>query len=151
MEPTCFTCQTIAKTTTAPGGIVFENEYWLADHCVGAFGVGAIVLKTKAHRENVWELTPEESQSLGDALKTVSGAIVQALRADRVYVSLWVDQRPYHVHFVLQPRYPGNLEAWGLKGLKLQLVRWLRGKPNLADARNAAEKIREFLKANPHP
>jgi diadenosine tetraphosphate (Ap4A) HIT family hydrolase len=151
MEPTCFACQTIAKTTTAPGGIVFENEYWLADHCIGAFGVGSIVLKTKAHRENVWELTPEESQSLGDALKTVSGAIVQALGAERVYVSLWVDQRPYHVHFVLQPRYPGNSEAWGLKGLKLQLVRWLRGKPDLADAKTAAEKVREFLKTNPHP
>lgn len=58
---------------------MFENEYWLADHCIGAFGVGSIVLKTKAHRENLWELTPEESQSLGDALKTVSGAIVQSL------------------------------------------------------------------------
>lgn len=147
MLPICFACQTIAGTKTTPPGAVFENDYWLADHCVGAFGVGAIVVKTKAHRENLWELTPEESASLGHVLKTVSEAIVYALGAERVYVSLWVDQPPYHVHFVLQPRYPGKAEAWGFKGWRLQLLRLLRGKPDAEQASEAAEKIRNYLKS----
>jgi diadenosine tetraphosphate (Ap4A) HIT family hydrolase len=146
MEPTCFACQTVQGVTTAPGGIVFENQFWLADHCIGAFGVGSIVVKTKAHRANLWELTPEESQSLGPILQAVSNAIIQALGAERVYVSLWVDQPPYHVHFVLQPRYPGHSEAWGLKGWKLQFIRLLRGKPDPVRAEAAAQKVREFLK-----
>ncbi|NJO43029.1 MAG: diadenosine tetraphosphate hydrolase [Cyanobacteria bacterium RU_5_0] len=141
----CLACQTIAGTKAVPGGVILENDSWIADHCLGAFGMGAIVLKTKAHRENLWELTPEESSSLGFALKTLSGAMVEALGAERVYVSLWVDQPPYHVHFVLQPRYPGNSEAWGLKGWKLQLVRLFRGKPDSTKAAEASKKIRDYL------
>jgi hypothetical protein len=66
------------------------------------------------------------------------------MAAERVYVSLWVDQPPYHVHFVLQPRYPDHHhpQELGLKGLELQVFRTL-GKPPLApEMVEAAERIR---------
>lgn len=141
----CLACQTIQGTVTVPGGVIYENDQWIADHCLGAFGIGSIVVKTKAHRENLWQLSPEEATSLGSTLQIVSDAIVRALGAERVYVSLWVDQQPYHVHFVLQPRYSGNTEAWGLKGWKLQVVRLFRGKPDPQAAAEAAEKVRSVL------
>jgi diadenosine tetraphosphate (Ap4A) HIT family hydrolase len=144
MEPTCFACQTIAGTNTAPGGVVYENDDWLADHCIGAFGVGAIVLKTKAHRANLWDLTSEETESLGKTMRLLSEAIVHALGAERVYVSLWVDQPPYHVHFVLQPRYPEPAE-WSLKGWRLQLMRHLQGTPDADQMAEAAQKVRNYL------
>ena len=34
------------------------------------------------------------------------GEIAKGLEAERVYVSLWVDQLPYHVHFVLAAPLP---------------------------------------------
>jgi diadenosine tetraphosphate (Ap4A) HIT family hydrolase len=144
MTSTCFACQTVQGEATAPGGIVYQNEYWFADHCIGAMGVGSIVVKTKAHRENLWELTLEESTTLGTTLRLLSEAIVHALGAERVYVSLWVDQSPYHVHFVLQPRYPKPAE-WSLKGWRLQLLRTLQGTPDPLKMAEAAEKVQLYL------
>jgi diadenosine tetraphosphate (Ap4A) HIT family hydrolase len=144
MNPTCLACQTLDGAIAVPGGVIFETEHWLADHCLGALGLGAIVVKTKAHRENLWDLTLDEAASLGDLLKTLSGAMVKALGAERVYVSLWVDLPPYHVHFVLQPRYSEPAEA-GLKGLKLQQTRSQQGSPDPEQMAIAAEKIRQAL------
>lgn len=146
----CFACRTITGTALAPGGVLYENEHWLADHCVGPFGVGTIVVKTKAHREALWELTTEEAATLGPTLKMISRAIVEALNAERVYLSMWVDAPPYHVHLLLQPRYPGRFpslkaEVFGARGLNLQLARVLRGGPDSKAAEEAARKIRLYL------
>jgi diadenosine tetraphosphate (Ap4A) HIT family hydrolase len=145
-EPACLACQTLSGAIDVPGGLIFETEHWAADHCLGSFGVGSIVVKTKAHRQNLWELTPAESASLGDVLKILSGAMVQALAAERVYVSLWVDQLPYHVHFVLQPRYPEPQEN-GLKGWRLQYARLQQGSPDAEQMSVVAKKIRATLQA----
>jgi diadenosine tetraphosphate (Ap4A) HIT family hydrolase len=144
-QPDCLACQTLTGQITVPGGLIFEQDAWVADHCLGAFGVGSLVVKTRAHRENLWDLTAEESAALGEVLKTLSQAMVQALGAERVYVSLWVDQPPYHVHFVLQPRYPEPTEG-GLKGWQLQQTRLQQGSPDPILAAAAAEKIRAYLR-----
>jgi diadenosine tetraphosphate (Ap4A) HIT family hydrolase len=143
-NPECLACQILAGEVTVPGGIIAENEWWIADHCLGPYGLGAIVIKTKAHRSNLWELTPEESTSLGPFMQDISEAVAKALEAERVYVSLWVDQPPYHVHFVLQPRYPGKREL-GLKGLELQVFRGLSQPPTEAEMAAAAHRIRAYL------
>jgi diadenosine tetraphosphate (Ap4A) HIT family hydrolase len=145
-ETGCLACQTLTGAVAVPGGVIWATNYWVADHCLGALGVGAIVLKTRLHRENLWELSSEESASLGNALKLLSGAMVQALNAERVYVSLWVDQSPYHVHFVLQPRYPDPAES-GLKGWKLQVARLSQESPEPEQMAIAAQKVRDYLQA----
>jgi diadenosine tetraphosphate (Ap4A) HIT family hydrolase len=144
LHPDCLACQMMAGTHPVPGGTIAENPWWVADHCVGPYGLGSVVLKTRTHRENLWDLSVAESASLGPFLQQLSEAIALAMAAERVYVSLWVDQPPYHVHFVLQPRYPDHHhpQELGLKGLELQVFRTL-GKPPLApEMVEAAERIR---------
>jgi diadenosine tetraphosphate (Ap4A) HIT family hydrolase len=140
----CLACQTLRGQTEVPGGTIAENDWWVADHCLGPYGLGAVVMKTKVHRENLWQLTPAESASLGPFMADLSEAIAKALEAERVYVSLWVDQLPYHVHFVLQPRYPGKHEL-GLRGLELQVYRSLSHPPSEAAMAAAAQRIRNYL------
>lgn len=140
----CLACQILAGEVKVPGGVIAENPWWIADHCLGPYGLGSVVIKSKVHRENLWQLTPEESASLGPFMQDVSEAIAKALEAERVYVSLWVDQPPYHVHFVLQPRYPGKREL-GLKGLELQVFRSLSHPPTDEEMASAASRIRAYL------
>ncbi len=140
----CLACQILAGAQPVPGGTIAENPWWVADHCVGPYGLGSVVIKTRTHRENLWDLSMAESASMGPFLQQMSEAIALAMGAERVYVSLWVDQPPYHVHFVLQPRYPDghHPEELGLKGLELQVFRTL-GKPHSeAEMAEAADRIR---------
>ncbi|WP_017298720.1 HIT family protein [Nodosilinea nodulosa] len=144
LHPDCLACQILAGTQAVSGGTIAENAWWVADHCVGPYGLGSVVIKTRTHRENLWELSMAESASLGPFLQQMSEAIALAMEAERVYISLWVDQPPYHVHFVLQPRYPDghNPQELGLKGLELQVFRTLGKPPTEAAMAEAAARIR---------
>lgn len=142
----CLACRILAGEIQPPGGTIAENDWWLADHCLGAHGLGAIVVKTRAHRENLWDLTPNEAASLGPFLQQMTQAMQTALGAERIYINSWVDNPPYHIHFVLQPRYPGKAEL-GLRGLELQIYRALQEKPKAETATAIAHKIRDQLQA----
>jgi diadenosine tetraphosphate (Ap4A) HIT family hydrolase len=144
----CLACQILAGVKQVPGGIIAENPWWVADHCLGPYGLGSVVIKTRAHRENLWDLSLAEATSLGPFMQQMSEAIAQAMQAERIYVSLWVDQPPYHVHFVLQPRYPNNAQELGLKGLELQVFRTLGAPPGEAEMATAAAGIRAYWQAN---
>ncbi|NER82904.1 MAG: diadenosine tetraphosphate hydrolase [Leptolyngbya sp. SIO1D8] len=138
----CLACQIIAGEVSVPGGIIAENAWWVADHCLGKHGLGAVVVKTRAHRENCWDLTSNEAASLGPFLRQMTYAMQVALGAERIYINSWVDQPPYHMHFVLQPRYAGKAEL-GLQGLELQIYRALQEKPKEEDIVAIASRIRE--------
>lgn len=139
--PDCLACQIVEGKTTVPGGIIAANAWWLADHCVGNHGLGAVVVKTRAHRENFWELTPNEAASLGPFLQQMTFTMQTALKAERIYINSWVDQAPYHMHFVLQPRFSGKAEL-GLQGLELQIFRSLQNQPKDPEIAAVAAQIR---------
>ena len=105
------------------------------------------MVKSRAHRENLWDLTANEAASLGPFLQQITYAMQTALEAERIYINSWVDTKPHHVHFVLQPRYPGKVEL-GLQGLELQIYRALQSKPEEAEITNIADKIRKVYQAN---
>ena len=69
------------------------------------------MVKTREHREALWALTDEESEELGPFLRKVSAGIVDGLGAARVYVTMWVDKPPHHVHFVVYPRWPERVDG----------------------------------------
>ncbi|MEM9008443.1 MAG: diadenosine tetraphosphate hydrolase [Cyanobacteria bacterium P01_F01_bin.86] len=140
-DPQCLACQIIAGKVSPPGGVIAENAWWVADHSLGKHGLGAVVIKTRAHRENLWDLTPNEAASLGPFLQQMTHAMKVALDAERIYINSWVDTQPYHIHFVLQPRYPGKSEL-GLQGLELQIYRALQAKPTEEEMAAIADKIR---------
>ena len=145
-HPDCLACQIMAGEVEVPGGVIAENDWWIADHCVGPYGIGSVVVKTKAHRENLWDLNAAETAALGPFLQQISQAVAHALAAERVYVSLWVDSPPYHVHFVVQPRYPGQHEL-GLRGLELQVYRTLSHPPSPEEMAEAASRVKAYLEA----
>ena len=110
--PGCESCAYTSGEQRAPGGRVNENEYWLVEHVGSPWVTGTMVVKTKVHREALWELTLDEAGSLGTTLQAVSQALVTALGAERVWLMMMVDAPPYHVHMLLLPRYPeGELPA----------------------------------------
>jgi len=145
--PDCLACQIIEGQMAVPGGIIAENAWWMADHCLGNHGLGAVVVKTRAHRENFWDLTPNEAASLGPFLQQMTFAMQTALQAERIYINSWVDQAPHHIHFVLQPRFSGKAEL-GLQGLELQIFRSLQNKPKAEEIVEVAEQIRRTYAAH---
>jgi diadenosine tetraphosphate (Ap4A) HIT family hydrolase len=137
----CVACRIHAGVVSVPGGTIAANPWWLADHCLGAHGLGAVVVKTRAHRPHFSTLTPAEATSLGPFLQDLTQAMESALGAARIYINSWMDQPPHHVHFILQPRYDGKDEL-GLQGLELQVYRSLQSAPAAADMAAIAAQIR---------
>jgi diadenosine tetraphosphate (Ap4A) HIT family hydrolase len=140
MEP-CLACQVNAGDVPVPGGVIAETSTWRADHCLGPFGVGAVVVKTKTHHEDFWGLPDREARELGPFLRNLSAAMVDALGAERVYLTMWVDKPPHHVHLVLYPRYADDKA----RALDLQLLRRDAGPPSADAATRAAAAIRDRL------
>jgi diadenosine tetraphosphate (Ap4A) HIT family hydrolase len=138
----CLACDVNAGRVEVPGGTIAETEHWHADHCIGPFGVGAVVVKTKEHVEDLWRLPDGAAAELGPFLCRISGAIVDGLGAERAYLTMWVDKPPLHVHLVLYPRWPDELD----KALDLQARRMDEGPPPTEDAAEAAGRLRAFLR-----
>lgn len=61
----CLACDANAGRIEVPGGTIAETEHWHADHCIGPFGVGAVVVKTKEHVEDLWNLPDGAADELG--------------------------------------------------------------------------------------
>lgn len=143
MDQQCLACRVNSGAEPAPGGVIAETTHWVADHCIGAFGVGAVVVRTKEHIEDLWSLPGGATDELGPFLKRVSRAVVEGLGAERVYLTMWVDKPPHHVHLVLYPRYPSETR----RALDLQLALHDAGAPSPNDAARAAESIRAALRS----
>jgi diadenosine tetraphosphate (Ap4A) HIT family hydrolase len=139
----CLACRVNSGEMPAPGGVIAETEHWRADHCIGPFGVGAVVVKTKEHVGDFWALSPEAASELGPFTTLLSRATVDGLGAERVYLTMWVDKPPHHVHLVLYPRYPGEER----RALDLQVALQAAGPPNHDDAARAAASLRRTLEA----
>ena len=101
----CFTCDVNAGRVEAPGGTIYEDERWIADHGVDPLVRGYVVLKPKRHVHELADLDPAEAASFGPALRTVLAAMRTALRPSRIYVCSFAETVP-HLHFHLIPRYP---------------------------------------------
>ena len=139
----CLACRVNSGEEPVPGGVIAETEHWRADHCIGPFGVGAIVVKTKEHVGDFWALAPEAASELGPFATRLSRAIVDGLGAERVYLTMWVDKPPHHVHLVLYPRYPEE----DLRALDLQVALQAAGSPDHDAAARAADSVRRALAA----
>jgi histidine triad (HIT) family protein len=113
----CFTCQVNAGQEVPPGGTVYADDLWIADHGVPALVRGYMVLKPKRHVRTLVDLLPAEATGLGQAAQELTAAMHAALRPERIYVCSFGEAVP-HLHFHLLPRYadmpalgPGLLEA----------------------------------------
>lgn len=101
----CIACQLSNGTKNLPGGRIYATQLWVVEHCIGALGVGTLIVKPLRHCEHVWELNSAESAESGVLIQKTARVIHKILKPDQVYVCLWShkDWRPGHIHFVLQP------------------------------------------------
>ena len=100
----CSVCAEVAGRITAPGGVVYRNEWWEVAHHTGPqTDPGELIVKLRRHAESLAELTPAESAALGPVLQAAVAAVERVVRPERVYVASY-GERVRHVHFFLLPR-----------------------------------------------
>jgi diadenosine tetraphosphate (Ap4A) HIT family hydrolase len=138
----------VAGRWLVPGGIIYESERWLVDHCIGPLGVGTLIVKPKRHVVHVWDLDDDEVSVLGPLLKRTAAVVAELTRPSQVYVCLWshaggeTGGEPGHVHFVVQPvTKDQRLEHGG--GARLQVAMFdAKVSPPRADVEEFAARAR---------
>ena len=138
----CLTCNINSGITPTPGGPVYSDDLWVADHGIPPVVRGYVVLKPRRHVRDLADLTPDEAAGLGTAARRIQAAMRSALAPERIYMCSFVEAVP-HLHFHLLPRYP-TMPALG-PGL---LNRLFGGEWSVSDqdAEDAADAIRAALK-----
>ncbi len=141
----CIACDLADGRIALPGGRIHETTHWLVEHCVGPLGVGTLVIKPKRHVVHIWELTSDEAAELGPLLRSTSLAVADLIGPEQVYVCLW-SHGPAHIHFVVQPVTPMQMEELGAHGLRLQVAMFDRNQaPPEPDIEAIASRARERL------
>jgi diadenosine tetraphosphate (Ap4A) HIT family hydrolase len=101
LVPGCLSCDLLAGRRSAPGGTIWEDDYWQLESVVSpVVWHGFLILKLKRHCEHLAELTPDESAALGPAVRTACGALAAVLAPAKVYVASFGDG-VQHLHWVL--------------------------------------------------
>ncbi len=137
----CFACEVNAGRQPAPGGTIYQDSHWLADHGVTRLIRGYVVLKPKRHVHELADLLPSEAGTLGIAAQRLLAAMRTALGTERIYVCSFAET-VHHLHFHLLPRYAD------MPGLGPDLVPALfseRWACSVAEAEDAAQRIRSAL------
>ncbi len=137
----CFTCDVNAGRVTPPGGTIYEDSHWLAEHGVDRLVRGYVVLKPKRHVHELADLRPEEALALGVAAQRLHLAMRSALGTDRIYLCSFAET-VHHLHLHLLPRYAG-MPALGPRLIPdLFAERWAC---TTREAEEAAAEIRAAL------
>jgi len=144
----CSVCEEVAGRIAAPGGVVFENEWWRVAHHTGAWtDPGELIVKARRHCESLSELTPAEAASLGPVLRAAVTAVERVVQPERVYVASW-GERVRHVHFFLLPRTrslpAGHVTSDLYRRGRSLLRQWgIAANPPTAARADAAARIRD--------
>jgi diadenosine tetraphosphate (Ap4A) HIT family hydrolase len=137
----CFTCEVNDSTRRPPGGTVYEDDYWQADHGTPPLVQRYLVLKPKRHVEDGADLRPDEAAAFGPAAQRLLRAMRAALEPERIYLCSF-GEGVRHLHFHLLPRYAG------MSGLGPSLTKPLfegRWRCTDEEAEEAAQRVREVL------
>jgi len=144
----CSVCAEVAGRIAAPGGVVFQNDWWVVAHHTGPWtDPGELIVKARRHCESLSELTPAERASLGPVLSAAVAAVERVVRPERVYVASW-GERVRHVHFFLLPRTrslpAGHVVSDVYRRGRSLLRRWgIAANPPTAAREAAAGRIRD--------
>jgi len=109
-------CDVLTGKRQAPGGVIYEDDYWRVDHCLSpVLLLGFLIIKTKRHCEQLAELTPEEGAALGPIIHNTCLVVSQILQPAKVYVCSF-GEAVKHIHFYVIPRSP-NIASWQSQGI----------------------------------
>jgi histidine triad (HIT) family protein len=101
----CLACDVNKGRIGAPGGTIYQDEYWIADHGIECLVRGYVVLKPKRHVHEMADLHPAEADGLGRVLQRLVAAMRSELGTERVYACSFAET-VRHLHIHLLPRYP---------------------------------------------
>lgn len=146
MATNCLACEVNAGREQAPGGTVYEDRLWIADHGVSRLVRGYLVLKPKRHVHELAELLPEEAAALGPVAVRLHAAMSAALKPERIYVCSFAETVHY-LHFHMLPRY-ADMPGLG-PDLLPALFSEQRWQCSVEDAEQAAESVRRALELGP--
>ncbi|MEH2420296.1 MAG: HIT family protein [Nostoc sp.] len=110
----CLGCSVLAGKVQAPGGVIYEDNYWVLEHTLSPVLLpGYLIIKLKRHCEYLAELTSEEANALGRIIQTTCSALSQVVKPAKIHVCSWGEQVK-HIYFHVIPRSSampvGNLE-----------------------------------------
>jgi galactose-1-phosphate uridylyltransferase len=96
---------------------------WLGGIAPAIGGSEAVVLQSRRHVENLWELSEEEAAELGTVARKLAAIINIQLDVERLYVASF-GEKYRHLHFLLLPLRVGTHP--GTRGAKF-LDNYLEG------------------------
>lgn len=118
----CLACNVLAGKVKAPGGVIYEDDYWIVEHSlVPVLVSGYLIIKLKRHCENLADLTPQEANALGSIIRKTCLALSRVRKPAKIHVCSWGEQ-VQHIHFHVIPR------AWDMPVGNLKLLIYLRFK-----------------------
>lgn len=92
-----------------PSAKVFENDHVLAFLDISQVTKGHTLVIPKVHKENIFELTPEISRHLFEAVPTIANALKAELQLKGLNIlnnnGALAGQEVFHYHMHLIPRY----------------------------------------------
>ena len=139
----CMACDVLAGRLKAPGGVIYEDEYWMVDHCVSPIMLrGFLIIKLKRHCEHLAELTLEEAAAFGPIVRNTCLALSRVLKPAKVYVCSF-GEAVKHTHFYVIPRTP-DLPAGSLPvfmHLRIKMILYRLGMRKLACSDEGAAEV----------
>jgi diadenosine tetraphosphate (Ap4A) HIT family hydrolase len=147
----CLGCKTLTGRINPPGGVIYEDDWWLVDHILPPIFIpGSVVLKLKRHCEHLAALNRSEASSLGPNIQSVSQVVQQVTHAEKIHVASY-GEGVKHIHFLITPR-TADLPASNIRlTLWLGFRRWLfklklsRREDPLAEVSELVNQLRFFI------
>lgn len=137
----CIFCRLV--TGEIPAARVYEDEQTLAFMDIGQVNPGHVLVATRRHAANLFELTPEEAAAVMQTAQKVAGAVRDAF--DPPGLTLLQANGPeggqtvFHFHLHVVPRHADD-------GVGLS---WPRKEPAAAVLQGYAQRLRDALAGAP--
>ena len=149
-EEICLACDLTSGNRALPGGRIYETSAWVVEPCIGPLPVGTLIVKPFRHCLSISDLRPDEAEQLGPLLSLTSHAITELTKCDQVYACLWshANWTPGHIHFVLQPAWNSQNDAYDRPGPFMQEAMFRTGaSPDETKVEAFCERARGLLSA----
>ena len=119
----CLACDLTSGRALLPGGVIFESDGWLVEHCIGPLGVGTLIVKPRRHVERFVDLEQNELTAFGRVVWLATATLRDLLSPNQTYVCGWAHAgwTPGHIHFVVQPAWNSDSQKHARPGPFLQV------------------------------
>lgn len=102
----CLSCDTLSGKFSPPGGVVYQNDYWLIVLRAKPLRLPCYpFILLKRHCEHVQELTDPEVALLGPTMKLTAQVLMAVIKPAKVHFGIYAEGVK-HIHVHVFPRMP---------------------------------------------